>query len=285
MGKKWNLIHSSLGATLMKKYFSIGVLLIVLILAPKTVSARDITQEDLRQWTEYALKIGLYEVNSPPKFDWEEESLYYHLGMVSPSANAGNSDIPEGPIREQFTVTLIRKYRNSSRAKRFWQPVLRQVEAKISEMLTVTNTPNLTEDEKWQKLSPLYDEIYQIYQRELNQLAKSEGKESAERIEVAVPCVARPALYPVTIISRPGNGTVYCIPNGEWLLYQHMKKQNCNYHHPHWEVLPQNTELKLFGKHWFKVTWPDGKINDIELRNIKNSGPQIFYPNKVFPGS
>jgi hypothetical protein len=136
---------------------------------------------DIRAYTEWAASTGEVRLRRP-LIEYEGNWLWYCFNdTLIFDLTDPNVDPILIPLNEQFTVTAIRTYRNTERRRRFWRPVLRQVETEISEMLRLINDGMLAGEDLRIVLLERSARIADIYFRELDQLAIREGRTGAER--------------------------------------------------------------------------------------------------------
>lgn len=221
----------------------------VFLLLPLPVALGQITQPDLRAYTEKSIANGDVEFK-PPKFKWDDHGVRYHLGEY-------DLDLPMAktlmamPLREQFVVTGIRRHRTQSQQRRFWRPVLEQVEEEIAKMLKIVQNNDMADDVKEQETHAVGERIASIYFNALDKLAQERGGR-ANRI--GVPCAAH-----VTAVNTiPKTVHLARIGAGEWSFYQYFKDK-APVQEPQWESLPTGQGILLYGKNWIHAKWPDGR--------------------------
>ncbi len=244
------------------------------ILAPSMHSAdAQTTQADLRAYTEYAARTG--KVSLPrPRLDWDRDPLVYVFDDTIPVdlLDAERTTVLDAPLNAQFTVTAIRTYRDTPRQRQFWTPVLGRVEAEITEMLNVINEGEVKGNELRELLQEKSNDIAEIYSKELDRLAKANGKRGAVT-------EYRIAFHFVDLATNPVGGTISYMPAGRWNLYLFMtqRRNRPDYPKPNWITIRQTEDVPLAGKNWFSIKWPNG-ANHKELVRIANDRPITFTP-------
>ncbi len=214
------------------------------------LSFGQITQTDLRAYTEYALKNNLIEYD-PPKLDWDNSGVRYNLGGISECVNI-TDDVLSIPLQEQFIVTGIRFHRAESQQKSFWRPVLERVEREITKMLNIINRNDKDPTNLYDDLEVYQKRINSIYYQALDELARERGGK-AKIFGEAKPCAAHVS----KIMIEPSNGQVARISAGKWSYYIFFKDKR-NLQEPQWESLPVGEGADLYGKNWIQAEWPDG---------------------------
>jgi len=175
----------------------------------QTPATSTFTQADLQSHVERVLRSGKMTLPKPT-FDWSGDELIYKL---PPTLKAdADRDPYEAAVAEQLLVESIRKYRLGSRGQRkFWGPVLDEVERQIDGMLqdiaTIQDAQRRT-----QAVDSRTESIQQIYATSLDRLARANGKQRART-------QAEAALYSVEVQIAPAGGTLKYMTAGPWLLY------------------------------------------------------------------
>jgi hypothetical protein len=192
---------------------------------------------------------------------------------ASPRMLEENLDPYQIALHEQLVVLAIRRTRSTTKQRRFWEPVLERVEARIARMIEIGNASEgaLNQDQQGQMLDEM-DKIHDIYYTELNRVAKENGKQGAEPQAMHRP-------YFVTLLTDPPGGTIQRIAAGRWSMYQFMTKRGRQIVRPAWERLMAGENM-LFGKNWFMVEWPDGRIRKSELIRLRDDQRIVFRPNR-----
>lgn len=227
-----------------------------------------ITQKDLRDFSEYAIRHKIVEI-TPPKLDWSGESLRYSLGGIDPRregftsledfSESGETDEDSAsasfiPLQNQFTITAIRQSRNTPTQRKFWTPVLGRAEAQVSKMLRLIREGRLEGSDLEQKLWDQEGQITEMYHEELDRLAKEYGKDGAlqETMMKAVPAIQ--------LRTDPAGGDIFVMPAGRWSLYLFLRdvKKRPNLQNPQWDPVTPNEDVSMPGKAWIKATWPGG---------------------------
>lgn len=229
-----------------------SALVCLLMLLGNDARSLEVSQADLRAYTEWSVRNGTVSLPKP-MFDWTGDYLSYQLSDVSDSFGLDRNDPISVPLTEQFTVLAIRKYRDSRRQLRFWNPVLTRVEREIAGMLTLIASGKLRGQELLSALDDRSLKISEIYQVELNQLATRNGRKGAASLSSC-------ACYCVSLRTIPADGVIKYISAGRWSLYIFMTRElgRRDFPKPDWITVAQSECVPLTGKNWFYVRWPNG---------------------------
>jgi hypothetical protein len=244
---------------------SVTLALLVTLVARISV-AQQLTQPELRQFTESALSRHAVSF-VPPTLDWSGNTVRVDLGgVVSVSPAEGQPlDIALGC---QFTVTGIRKYRASGDQKAFWTPVLAKAEVRISKMLDLIAAPPKSHDDLMDALSEQQGLFHEEIGASPTRLAKQYGKQG-----IAFPAPWRQ--WSVNVSTEPSGGTVKYIDSLRWDLYDFAKQRGKPTAEPTWATVVQNP-VDLGGMYRFRVRWPDGTDMLIEQTEIKSAAPLVL---------
>jgi len=201
--------------------------------------------------------------------------MIYQLGDVDDAYGLDSDDPVSIPVRHQFTVLGIRTYRNQPQHRQFWDPVLRQVEDEIAGMLAVMRSGTVRGDELRGALSERSDRIHEIYQSNLDQLAKQQGKEGAKGATTCTVC----SMFNVALQTDPQGGAIRYISGGRWSLYIYMTevRGQKDYPQPEWLDVKSDS-VSLTGINWFSVKWPNG-AKALDRVNIESKKPLTFTPD------
>lgn len=246
---------------------SLAVLSFALLAFLPSISYSQATQRDLRAFVEHASRNGTISLPEPV-LEWHETQLkYFFDDYYEEHSSFQPMTIP---LNEQITATSIRKYRSTNRQRRFWEPVLRKVENQISEMMTFVSRKDLTSEELEKKLEEKSAIISNIYQQELNRIARSYGRNGAYT-------ESKTRIFTVDLHTSPENATISYMPAGHWSLYIFMTQQRNrkDFPKPQWTTIRQTKNVPLSGKNWFLVRWPNG-IQHRELVIISSNNQITF---------
>ena len=221
----------------------------VFLLLPFQVAHGQITQSDLRAYTEKALANGSIEFE-PPKFDWGDHGVKYQLGQYSLDREMDKT-LLASPLHEQFVVTGIRRYRTEPQQQKFWGPVLEQVEGEIQKMLDIVQKKEQESAVKEKEFAAIQQQIHSIYLNALDKLAQERGGRAKE---TGVPC----ALHVAKISTNPKTSRLERMGAGERSFYLYFKDK-APVQEPQWESLPTGEGIFIYGKNWIRAEWPDGK--------------------------
>ncbi len=226
------------------------LMVVVIAISHCQVAFGDISQRSLQKLTENLIAQGGAPVD-PPKFIWDEPSLIYFLGYVG-------CDCPDTwqiPLQAQFQVTLIRRYRNDRSQRRFWSPILRDVESEIGEMLRLIQRGNMNENELSKALLKRGETIRQLYQNNLSDLAKKNGKQGANS---GAPKFLR---FSVTFISEPLGATIHLVSAVDEEIYDYFTNNNLplNGWKPQKIMINAGRPRPLYGKYILRATWKNGR--------------------------
>jgi hypothetical protein len=204
--------------------------------------------------------------------DWQRDFLVYRFDDLLPVGDEESIAFIDIPLNAQFTVTSIRTHRNTPQQRQFWEPVLRRVEAKIAEMLSIISEGEVEGEEIRRLLQGKSFDIAEIYGQELDRMAKANDKEGAVT-------EMRTVVRYVNLTTSPAGGLIRYMPAGRWSLYLFMTQQRNrrDYPEPEWTTLRQTEAVPLAGKNWFSITWPNG-ANHKELIHITSDRPITFTP-------
>lgn len=252
--------------------------LICLLWCGLTDSLRaQVTQPDLRQYTERAVGNNIVEIN-PPYFtytvDAKGRSYPYSLGGVNSHSfrqSFSGTGLLAIPLEEQFRVTLIRKYRNTPSKLAWWRPRLEQVENEITRMLeAIDSLPFESAFDEIRRHSAHVDAIY-------HQALLDAGVISPET-ELPPQCYACSQAYVVSLRTDPPHGRIWYMPAGDWDLYWYRTtiRREANVPVPEWLAVEQDG-VELGGKYWFAVSWA-GVNRYMNMVHVKSQDPITFRP-------
>lgn len=234
----------------MQYYKSIQLAIMAIAFTSCQIALGDISQKSLQEMTEDIVEQGDVKI-LPPEFDWDRPSLSYYLGHV-------DFDCPNRwrtPLQAQFTVTLIRRYRNDRFQRRFWEPVLRDVESEIGEMVRLIQRGNMNERELSEALFKRSKKIRELYQSNLSDLAKENGKQGA------APMCPDFEKFTVTFISDPPGAKIRLVVAVEQEYYDLLREQNEPLHGwtPRSIMVKDRQQIPIYGKYILYADWPNGQ--------------------------
>lgn len=224
----------------------------------------EITQADLRSYTEYALREG-HVKSEAPTFSWDDRGVEYNLGGVSSDPRPVTNDpsprdeLLAIPLREQYIVTGIRLHRTSRQQRRFWNPILERVEVEIGKMLLIIVGKDQSRAVLREQLAAAQEQIHTVYFDALNELARKSGGRATDIGcgDLHRPC-KKCSADPVALRVEPENGELDYITAGEWSFYQYFKDK-AKVQKPSWESLPTGDCVCLYGKNWIRAKWPNDR--------------------------
>jgi hypothetical protein len=226
----------------------VAVLAVFIQIQPSV--AQELSFQDLRQRVIDGVNRNMLPVNEP-KFDWSGDYMIY---TIKPSCEiTPQSDPTEYPFNELLTVAAIRKHRfGSRRARDFWErQVFPQVEREINGMVNDINNRQLEGVRLTDRLADSSVRISEIYNAELDALAKREGKRG-----VQTPC-SEPALYMIKVRPVPDRAIVKYMRSGAYLLHKCFKGREPEWTDTKWETAPLNGDFTIGEKTRFWVVWND----------------------------
>jgi hypothetical protein len=240
-------------------------LALLLMLVPHVGSAQQLTQLELREFTEIALSRHTVSF-APPNFDWSKNSVVVDLGGVVTASPDMKQPI-DIPLRCQFIVTGIRKYRTTADQKAFWSPVLATAEARIARMLDLIRIRTTPADKLEVSLIEQQTKFNDEISTSLNRLARQHGKDGID-----YPVGWREWLVDVSTVPR--GGTVKYMESLSWDIYQFAKQRRKTAAEPSWTTVVQNP-VQLGGMYYFHVEWPDGTKKVIRT-DINSKEPLVL---------
>jgi hypothetical protein len=256
--------------TCAKRFFLIAISVSAISLCSQR-GLGQITVPDLRAYTEWSAQNGDFRLRRP-QIEYGRDYLWYCFRDAF-AIDLANPDIDPIliPLNEQFKVAAIRRYRNTRRQRRFWEPVLRRVEMEIDDMLRLINSGQLDSETLRIHLPAGSITISDIYYRELHQLALDRGMLGAESTASAEYCS-------VDLLTEPKGGEIYYLPAGVLNLYEFMTQQRGkkNYPKPRWIAIVQPRQVPLTGKNFFRIDWSNGASKRY-LVTIISDQPITFY--------
>jgi hypothetical protein len=116
-----------------------------------------------------------------PRLDWSGHSLDYTFPNYDFEDTPDDSQNPRlSALESQLTVEAIRRFRMTNlQRRRFWAPVLADVESEIAKMLDLADRPGFDVAAVEQRQVA----IRNVYQESLDRLARQYGKQGAGRSE------------------------------------------------------------------------------------------------------
>ncbi len=213
--------------------------------------AQNTSFEQLRDTVSEAVERGQIPVQEP-RFDWSGEHMIY---TIKPSCDIDPHANPmEQPFSAMLTVAAIRKHRYVSRdAARFWDSVLPKVEREIRRMVDLINRRRLRQEQLAEEMQQASARIGQIYHKELDALARRQGKQGAKS-----PARFR-AIHGINVRPEPATATVKYMRSGAYLLHKHFKGETPPWNDSKWETVPQNDIFRVGDKPRFWVKWNSGQ--------------------------
>lgn len=232
----------------MRHSLSFGMGSVICFLFTASVANSQVTQVELRQFTEDAVQNGTVAF-AKPTILWEPDHAGLILGgLLETHMNRQDQQPIEVPLRCQYIITGLRLYRTAPQQRQFWIPVLTRAEAKVSEMLQLVQSDSMSGKTLSRALSVKEHECLDILESEFEKLARSHGKQ-----------LAAPApwnIFTVEITTVPEGGQVSFIDSGRWELWNFLASQGIQHPKPQWTAIKQ-TPARLGGMYWFKVEWPN----------------------------
>ncbi len=248
---------------------------IAIVLASNTALFAQMSQADLREYTERAIRSGAVHIEKPfftSVADQNGHSYPFSLGGVQESAfrsTYAGTGLLAIPLQEQFRVTAIRLYRNDLNRRQWWAPRLRQVELEISKMLDAVNTLDYLDAED--EIDLHNSHIEQLYYDAMIDAGIIKPNTVFER------CYQCAKFYKVQITAIPENGIVQYMPAGDWDLYKfRTERKGETIPTPPWITVQQDS-IEIGGKFYFSASWP-GKRPYVRLIHVKDESPLEFRP-------
>ena len=215
-----------------------------LVLPVADAAAAELSYEEFTKMAQAAVGNGEVAVDEP-MIRVEGRQLIYYLGgagyILDPAGPA--FDPIEQPMRRQFQVAVIRKYRSSPKNRNFWNPVLQRVSGVIAEQLAVVQSEGLGEDEMFERLGPLDERIDGIYASAMQSYARGRGLQAFPAHPYAPP-------FTVRLVTSPPGAEIYLIHAVENRLAKARGKK------PTWHRVEHPGQVELRGKYWYMLKWP-----------------------------
>jgi hypothetical protein len=212
---------------------------------PLVATAADgqLSYEELAKMAQAALDNGEVAVDEP-MISVEDGFLNYYLGGAGYILDPNGPDMEpfDFPLRSQFQVAVIRKYRSTPKNRNFWDPVLARVGGVIAQQLEVVQSQNLSGQQKLAQLGDLDSKIGQIYDAAMQRHAQARGL----RAFPAHPYI-RP--FQVRLVSVPPGAEIYLLHAVENRLAQAAGKKSP------WHRVEDPSNVELRGKYWYLLKW------------------------------
>ncbi len=233
-----------------------------------------LSQEELRAFTESAVQSDNPEIQppemTPTSFVQSGRKLVVDSGRFP--KNLTDDDRFNRALDEQFQVALYRVFRNRPLMRRRWAPTLEQVEIEVREMLKVISDPNLSDNQKDQKLDAIENTIDDIYNRHFRDAAIADGLDGWEMRPFQA------SANTITLWTEPDGGKVKYIPALQWDLYVLAYSKNKKAPKPQWQT-PTGNEIELIGKYYFYAEFGNRNSPVVGPINItKNKKTLVFTP-------
>jgi hypothetical protein len=257
---------------------TVALFLAVFAAAP-TMSLAQMSQRELREYTERSLKLGTVAIEKPVFTATRDRTgtVYpFSLGGVKETSfrsTFSGSGLLAIPLQEQFRVTVIRAFRNSPSKRHWWAPRLAAVEREIQLILNALDLPSY--EATWEEMALHSGHINQIYNQAMIDAGIIEPGEHPKEV-----CYTCAGAYMVRIHTTPADGLVKYIPAGDWDLYwfRTAVKGHTNVPKPDWITVEQNS-IELGGKYWFSVSW-SGKVRYKNLIHVRDDNPLFLSPEQ-----
>ena len=211
--------------------------------------ARGIEQAQLREVAQRALE-GDEVLISEPVIRVENGQLGYYLGgaqidlEVNPDSDpTAPANLMQIPLDNQLRVEVIRKYRFQRNAD-FWRRVFKQVEGVIAQQIAVVENTQQPNEARLDKLREMSDSIWEIYQREMDVLAR-------QRNLVATALAAGAGGPSVTLVTEPEGGDIFLVHAVEARLAKLANRP------PKWQKVTDPNAVQVGGKYWYSLRWGD----------------------------
>lgn len=240
--------------------------------------APTLTYQRFRERVREMIRAGKIPLEEP-RFDWNAgDYLVCEIPSPVPSECMGETDRLQEysmPLSRQISVEAIRHFRtkNNPRARAFWDQVLPQVELLIESMfIQIRDSKPGQEDQLSKSLFEVERRISQLYETELNRLARQNGKKGMNWIRYQ--CYASIATCRIV----PANATCKYMAAGPWLLEQVINDRVPDWNYRGWLTAPNPGPLETANVTRVWVRWEDGRELTGTIHLPKSGGVLTLEP-------